>query len=173
MVFTQPPSSKTSGSALTSFITGTLRPVSKAFTSEETQDAPVLGRPVQRAPRGQERPMTPEGHRALVAERERLRGGRTDELKHRLAVVVATLESVRIVTPPPRDGTVRFGSTVKLQWDDGREQVVRLVGVDEAGAEGISVESPLARTLLERQEGDEVEVNRPRGPATARLVRVT
>lgn len=146
--------------------------MSKAFTSEETEDAPVLGRPVQRAARGQERPMTPEGYRALVAERERLLGGKTDELKHRLAVVSATLESVRLVTPPPRDGTVRFGSTVTLEWDDGREQVVRLVGVDEAGGKNISVESPLARTLLEQREGDEVEVTRPRGVATARLVRV-
>lgn len=146
--------------------------MSKAFTSEEKEDAPVLGRPVQRAARGQERPMTPEGYRALVAERERLLGGKTDELKHRLAVVSAILESVRLVTPPPRDGTVRFGSTVTLQWDDGREQVVRLVGVDEAGGKNISVESPLARTLLEQKEGDEVEVTRPRGVATARLVRV-
>ena len=145
--------------------------MSKAFTSEETEDAPVLGRPVQRAARGQERPMTPEGYRALVAERERLLGGKTDELKHRLAVVSAILESVRLVTPPPRDGTVRFGSTVTLQWDDGREQVVRLVGVDEAEGINISVESPLARTLLEQKEGDEVEVTRPRGVATARLVR--
>ncbi|MDP1823493.1 MAG: GreA/GreB family elongation factor [Archangium sp.] len=146
--------------------------MSKAFTSEETEDAPVLGRPVQRAARGQERPMTPEGYRALVAERERLLGGKTDELKHRLAVVSAMLESVRLVTPPPRDGTVRFGSTVTLAWDDGREQVVRLVGVDEAEGKNISVESPLARTLLEQREGDEVEVTRPRGVATARLVRV-
>jgi transcription elongation GreA/GreB family factor len=37
---------------------------------------------------------------------------------------------------------------------------------------GPSVESPLARTLLEQKEGDEVEVPRPRGVATARLVRV-
>lgn len=146
--------------------------MSKAFTSEETEDAPVLGRPVQRAARGQERPMTPEGYRALVAERERLLTGKTDELKHRLAVVSAILESVRVVTPPPRDGAVRFGSTVTLAWDDGREQVVRLVGVDEAEGKNISVESPLARTLLEQKEGDEVEVTRPRGVATARLVRV-
>ena len=53
--------------------------MSKAFTSEETPDEPVLGRPVHRAARGQERPMTPEGYKALLAERERLLRGRTDE----------------------------------------------------------------------------------------------
>lgn len=146
--------------------------MSKAFTSEETPDEPVLGRPVHRAAPGQERPMTPEGYQALLAERARWVGGRTDQEKHRLALVNATLESVRVVTPPPRDGTVRFGSTVTLAWDDGRTQVVRLVGPDEAQGQHISVESPLARTLLEQKEGDEVEVTRPRGVAVARLVRV-
>ena len=143
--------------------------------------------------------MTPEGYQALQAERDRLLGGKTDEQKHRVAVLNATLESVRVVTAPPRDGTARFGSTVTLEWDDGRVQVVRLVGPDElersrpsaagpsrgseaedaprpatkpAQGQNISVESPLARTLLEQKEGDEVEVTRPRGVATARLVRV-
>lgn len=116
--------------------------------------------------------MTPEGYRALMSERERLVGATTDELKHRLALVNATLESVRVVTPPPPDGVVRFGSTVTLEWDDGRVQELRIVGVDEAQGQNISVESPLARTLLEQREGDEVEVVRPRGVATARLVRV-
>ena len=124
--------------------------------------------------------MTPEGYRALVAERERLTGAATDEDKHRLALVTATLESVRVVETPPADGTVRFGSMVTLEWDDGRVQEVRLVGVDEAlrphsgHAQGvnISVESPLARTLLEQKEGDEVEVVRPRGVASVRLVQV-
>lgn len=146
--------------------------MSKAFTSEETPDEPVLGRPVQRAAPGQERPMTPEGYQALLAERDRLLHGKTDALKHKLALVNATLESVRVVSPPPPDGTVRFGSTVALEWDDGRTQVVRLVGADEAGGQNISVESPLARTLLEQKEGDEVEVTRPRGVASARLMRV-
>ncbi len=116
--------------------------------------------------------MTPEGYHALQAERDRLVGAKSDEEKHRLAVLNATLESVRVVTPPPRDGMARFGSTVTLEWDDGRVQVVRLVGPDEASGQNISVESPLARMLLEQKEGDEVEVTRPRGVATARLVGV-
>lgn len=148
--------------------------MSKAFTSEETPDEPVLGRPVQRAARGQERPMTPEGYKALVEESERLKSRKTtDAEKHRLALVLATLESVRVVTPPEPDGTVRFGSTVTLEWDDGRTQVVRLVGPDEADGKNVSVESPLARTLLEHHEGDEVEVERPRGVAVAVIQRVT
>lgn len=156
--------------------------MSKAFTSEETPDEPVLGRQVTRAARGQERPMTAAGYKALVAEQQAVTESRPLEkdparraqLDHRLALLNATLESVRVVEPPPADGTVRFGSEVTLTWDDGKTQVVRLVGPDEAdGKDGrISVESPLARTLLEQHEGDEVEVVRPRGVAMATLVSV-
>lgn len=160
--------------------------MSKAFTSEETPDEPVLGRPVQRVARGRERPMTPEGHRALVAEQQRLvevelpaARAAGDEvargrLEHRLALVAATLESVRVVTPPPPDGVVRFGSAVTLEWDDGRTQELRLVGPDEVDGDAgrVSVESPLGRALLEQHEGDEVEVQRPRGVAFATVRRV-
>jgi hypothetical protein len=46
--------------------------MSKAFTSEETTVDSVLGRPVTRAARGQERPITLEGWKALLSEQERL-----------------------------------------------------------------------------------------------------
>lgn len=149
--------------------------MSKAFTSEETPDEAVLGRAVSRAARGAERPMTPEGYKALLAESEALRGVKLDEAgKHKLALLSATLESVRVVEAPPVDGTVRFGSTVTLTWEDGREQTLRLVGPDEAnGAEKVSVESPLARVLLEQREGDEVEFHRPRGATSATITRVS
>lgn len=149
--------------------------MSKAFTSEETPDEAVLGRNVSRAARGAERPMTPDGYKALLAEIEALRGVKLDDAgKHRLALLSATLESVRVVEVPPADGTVRFGSTVTLAWEDGREQTLTLVGPDEAnGAEKLSVESPLARVLLEQREGDEVEFVRPRGATTATITRVT
>lgn len=155
--------------------------MSKAFTSEETPDEAVLGRNVTRVARGAERPMTPGGYKALLAEKNQLLDARVGtknearaQLDHRLALVTATLESVRVVEAPPVDGTVRFGSTVTLNWEDGRVQVVHLVGPDEAdGREGrVSIESPLARTLLEQKEGDEVEVARPRGTAIATLVSV-
>jgi transcription elongation GreA/GreB family factor len=159
--------------------------MSKAFTSEETPDEAVLGRSVERVARGRERPITLEGYRALVNEQEKLKAQRASEaddvrraqLDHRLSLVAATLESVKVVNVPAPDGVVRFGSTVVLEWEDGKRQTVTLVGPDEAGrgedaASRISVESPLARVLLEQREGDEVEVVRPRGTAGAVLVSV-
>ncbi len=126
--------------------------------------------------------MTPGGYKALVAEQQQLASSRPQvkepearaQLDHRLALLQATLESVRVVELPLADGTVRFGSVVTLSWEDGKTQVIRLVGPDEAdGKDGrINVESPLARTLLEHHEGEEVEVVRPRGVSTATLVSV-
>jgi len=164
--------------------------MSKAFTDEESQDAAVRGRAVTVAPRGQKRPITPRGHRALADELERLASverprvlalagevageAQRQQLEHRVALLSATLQSVYVVTPTPADGEVRFGSVVTLAWDDGRTQVVELVGPDEADSKlgRVSVESPLARTLLGQKAGDVVEVERPRGLASARLVAV-
>jgi transcription elongation GreA/GreB family factor len=158
--------------------------VSKAFTSEETEDAPVLGRLVQRAAAGDERPITSEGYAALVSRQRTLaseheaamRTGDRDgiaEAAHRLALVTATLESVRVVERAPPDGTVRFGSEVSLAWEDGRAQRVTLVGPDEAeGSARISVSSPLGRALVGAKVGAEIEIERPRGAAIATIVRV-
>lgn len=162
--------------------------MSKAFTSEETADTAVLGRPARRAD-GALRPITTEGHAAL---REALRHA-TEELRpalrvstepdapaqraaleHRINFLLTTLESVTPIAPPAPDGTVRFGSRVTLEQEDGALRQVRIVGPDEAdtGAGTISTESPLAAALLGRQVGDEVELKRPRGVVTAVITEV-
>jgi transcription elongation factor GreB len=148
--------------------------VSKAFTSEETEDTSVTARPVARAARGQERPITPEGYKALVAERAFLEGearaqlgglleaereGAKRQLDARLAQVVATLESVRVVHPEAKaDGVVRFGSRVVLRWQSGRTQTLRLVGPDEVDLTRgwVSVDSPIARALVDQVQGSVV-----------------
>jgi transcription elongation GreA/GreB family factor len=63
------------------------------------------------------------------------------------------------VIPPSDDRTeVRFGATVTILRNDGREQTFRIVGEDEADpAKGsISYVSPLARALLGKAVGDVV-----------------
>ena len=102
-----------------------------------------------------------------------VREPRLAEIEHRIAVLKATIASVRAVDAPAGgEGTVRFGSAVTLEWENGRRQVLRLVGPDEADVkEGrISIESPLARSLLGRVAGDEVEIERPCGVETAKVL---
>lgn len=152
--------------------------MSKAFTSEETEDASVPGRAVVRAAPGDERPITAEGHAALVSLREALvreraevagaaaadRDGRLRALDHRLALTRATLESVRVVEVGRPDGVARFGSTVVLREEGRPARRLRLVGPDEAeGPTHVSVLAPLGRALLGARAGSEVEVERPSG----------
>jgi transcription elongation factor GreB len=164
--------------------------MSKAFTSEETSEEVVVGRPVTRAARGQERPITPQGYRALTASIHQLkevdrpalraqppseaREAATQQLDHRLALLTATLESVRIVDPPAAGDEVRFGSVVRLAWDDGTTQSLSLVGPDEhdAAAGRLSVHAPLGRSLLGHVVGDDVEVSLPRGVRTATVLEI-
>jgi len=169
-------------------IRGYILGVSKAFTDEESQDATVLGRPPLRAARGAERPVTPEGWRRLVGQVERLQAERAEaqalaeplraqrlaDVEHRLALADATLSSVRVVEAHAADGVVRFGSQVTLTWAGGRVQRLVLVGPDEAEPKSgrISVEAPLAKSLLGLTRGDTVEVERPRGVETATVVEV-
>jgi transcription elongation GreA/GreB family factor len=75
------------------------------------------------------------------------------------------------VVPDSDDTTqVRFGGTVTILRDDGREQTFRIVGEDEADpAQGtLSHASPLARALFGKQVGDVV----PAGNGEAEIVAI-
>ena len=66
--------------------------------------------------------------------------------------------TAQIVLPADDHELVRFGATVKIARDDGREQTFRIVGEDEANpARGsISHVSPLAKAMFGRRVGDTV-----------------
>jgi transcription elongation factor GreA len=73
-------------------------------------------------------------------------------------------------------GKVAFGATVVLaNSDTGDEVTYRIVGPVEADLEGgsISVTSPLARSLIGREEGDEVKVVTPGGTRLYEVLSVT
>jgi transcription elongation GreA/GreB family factor len=75
------------------------------------------------------------------------------------------------VVPDPDDTTqVRFGGTVTIIRDDGREQTFRIVGEDEADpTKGtLSHASPLARALFGKTVGDVV----PAGSGQAEIVAI-
>jgi transcription elongation GreA/GreB family factor len=66
--------------------------------------------------------------------------------------------SAHVVTNPADTSEVRFGASVTIRRDDGREQTFRIVGEDEADpAKGsISHVSPLARSMFGKRVGDMV-----------------
>ena len=65
------------------------------------------------------------------------------------------------LTEPAATDKVQFGRTVEVEREDGRRQLFRIVGEDEADpAKGsVSYVSPLARALLGKQVGDVTLVN--------------
>ena len=94
-------------------------------------------------------------------EQQSFAEGRIKELEHKLSHA-----QIIDVTTIPVTGKVVFGATVTLiDVDDDRTVGYRIVGEDEADAKAnlISVNSPIARALVGKAEGDEVTVNAPGG----------
>src|ERR1700685_1038609 len=89
--------------------------------------------------------------------------GRVKDLEQKLALA-------EVIDPSKLSGTrVAFGATVKVSNTQTEEEVVyRIMGADEAdlATGSISITSPLARSLLGKEVGDEVKVRMPGGERT-------
>jgi transcription elongation factor GreA len=96
--------------------------------------------------------------------------GRIKEIENKLA------RAEVIDTTKLEGDRVAFGATVKLSnTDTGEEVSYRILGADESDlAKGsISIASPLARSLVGKQVGDEVKVRMPGGERTYEVLDVT
>jgi transcription elongation factor GreA len=72
-------------------------------------------------------------------------------------------------------GTVKFGATVTVIDDDTDAELnFQIVGEDEADIRShrLSVNSPLARALIGKEVGDEVEVTTPGGSKVYELIKI-
>lgn len=142
--------------------------MSKAFTSEETDEAPIVVRPRAPLPEGVPNYVTPGGLAALEAELVPLRAQsqRDPAIAGRVKDLEARIATAQVVDPAtqPHD-EIRFGATVELEADGGVRKRYQLVGVDEADAKHgkIAFTAPLARALLGRKAGEAVTVRTPRG----------
>lgn len=86
----------------------------------------------------------------------------------RIRDIEAKLSNAQVidVSAMPRDDKVIFGATVTLvNLDTEESRVYQIVGDDEADVKSgkISYQSPIARALIGKREGDEVRVNTPSG----------
>lgn len=109
-----------------------------------------------------------EGDRSENAEyiyRKKQLGGIDRRIRH----LRRRLEIVKVVERSPSDGSqIYFGAWVSLEDETGAVSRFRIVGPDEFDhAPGyISMDSPLARALMRRAPGDEINVESPSGPRT-------
>ncbi|HEX7047145.1 MAG TPA: transcription elongation factor GreA [Gammaproteobacteria bacterium] len=73
------------------------------------------------------------------------------------------------------NGKVIFGSTVQLSDEnDGSEVTYRIVGEDEADIKNglLNINSPIARGLIGKEEGDVVDIRTPSGIKSFEIVEV-
>ena len=96
-------------------------------------------------------------------------------LETRIARLRQKIAHAVVVEIQPSAGVVRFGSTVVVRDETGREQTWRIVSShDAAPADGrLSVDSPVARALSGRRPGDAASIDLPRGRRQLTVVSVT
>jgi transcription elongation factor GreB len=100
---------------------------------------------------------------------------RLREIDSRLGFLGRRLDELEVVEPRDRgDGRIYFGAWVRLEDESGQQIEYQIVGPDEFDVDlgRISMDSPVARALLGKREGDEVTVRRPRGEIVFEILEV-
>ncbi|QCU89976.1 transcription elongation factor GreA [Thiomicrorhabdus sediminis] len=103
-------------------------------------------------------------------EEQGLVEARINQIEH-----ILSLAQVIDITKLPQTGKIVFGSTVTVvNLDTDDEITYKIVGNEESDikANKISVNSPIARALVGKEEGDEVVVQAPGGNIDYEIVEV-
>tara|TARA_R110002073_G_C9076101_1_gene546343 strand:+ start:62 stop:532 length:471 start_codon:yes stop_codon:yes gene_type:complete len=82
----------------------------------------------------------------------------------------------QIIDPKKLSGAIKFGATVELVDEDTEEEkTYQIVGEAEASIEKglLNINSPLARALIGKEEGDSVEVKTPGGSKDYEIVKIS
>lgn len=98
------------------------------------------------------------------------------EIDKRIRYLTKRLDNLEIVDRMPDDREkVFFGAWVKLEDDKGTSSEIRIVGSDEFDmSQGwISLDSPMAKSLLGKRKGDKVQIERPIGRAFMTILDVS
>jgi transcription elongation factor GreB len=97
------------------------------------------------------------------------------EIDRRVRYLSKRLDVVEVVDrSPPNLERVHFGATLTLENDQGSVVCFRIVGADEIDAKKgyISVDSPVARSLLGKSIDDSVPVESPDGKSRLLILKV-
>jgi transcription elongation factor GreA len=97
-------------------------------------------------------------------------------LEGRIAVLEGVISSALVIDPASLAGdSVTFGATCRIaDAESGEEKTYQIVGKEEADLDKglIALDSPLARALIGKSVGDEVEFASPRGRRSFELLSV-
>lgn len=131
----------------------------------------------------EERPQVTEEVRIAAAHGDRSENAeyqygkkRLREIDRRLRFLGGRLKKLKVQRPPhDPQGRVEFGCWVRVEDEEERERIYRLVGTDETAPEAgkISVRSPIGRALMGKLEDDTVVVDTPRGELELSILEVS
>jgi transcription elongation factor GreA len=98
-------------------------------------------------------------------------------IEGRIAELESKIANAQVIDPSAldADGRVVFGATVVIEdLDSGDRATYQIVGDDEADIKSgkVSVNSPVARALIGKSEGDTAEVQAPGGVRAYEIVNV-
>lgn len=96
-------------------------------------------------------------------ERERLQR-QLAEVSGRLRFLSVLLDRLTVVPPRPEEEQAWLGAWITLEDEEGERFTYRLVGPDEVDSRRnwVSVDTPLARSLLGKRPGEVIPVRLPR-----------
>ena len=98
-------------------------------------------------------------------------------IEGRIAELEDKTSRAEVIDPATMSGdTVRFGATVKVVDEEtDAEKEYQIVGADEADIEEgrISITSPIARAMIGKGIGDQIEVHAPSGARYYEILGVT
>lgn len=87
-------------------------------------------------------------------------------IEGRVKELEGILSLAEVIDPAKLSGSIKFGATVKLVDENtDEEKTYQIVGEAEADIERglLNIKSPLARSLIGKEEGDSIEVRTPGG----------
>lgn len=101
---------------------------------------------------------------------------RLREIDRRIRFLNQRLDAAVVVDPEKvKSDKVQFGATVEISDEEGITKVFTIIGVDEVDTSKgrISWQSPIGRTLIGKEVGDEVLIRVPAGELTYEIIEIT
>jgi transcription elongation factor GreA len=96
-------------------------------------------------------------------------------IEGRIKELEAMLSLAEVIDPSKLSGSVKFGATITVVDEDtDEEKTYQIVGEAEADIERglLNIRSPLARSLIGKDEGDSVEVKTPGGQKSYEILSI-
>ena len=96
-------------------------------------------------------------------------------IEGRVKELEGAISLAEVIDPTKMSGSIKFGATVTLVDEDtDHEKTYQIVGEYEANIEKglLNIKSPIARSLIGKEEGDSVTVRTPGGEKSYEVLKV-